>query len=330
MPKYVDLIVGHTCNNRCLHCFMEMTIKRLKENEEPFDKTLSQLKNSIEKHAKDNYETITFTGGEATIRADFLELARYVKTQGMSVSIQSNGRAFADIDFTKKIMKIEPDLSVLIPIHSHNEDIHDKITQVKGSFKQTVSGIKNLVESGCKNINLMTVVYCLNYKDLENIVEFVEKIGCKRINMSAPQMEGNPYIDWKKMAVSHSKIAPYLKNAIGRGIVLGIDVKYDAIPFCFMKGYEKYNSDIEISIIPYIKGDESIREDKKKESVIFDLEIGRHTKPKVCKSCKYYNVCMGVWKRYPVIFGVSEFKALPGDKITNTKEFIENVGAQIN
>lgn len=326
MPEHVDLIVGYTCNNRCIHCFMEQTRISLKEKKHLFDKTTAQLKDSIKRYAEQEYKTITFTGGEPTIRPDFPELAKFVKIQGMSVSVQSNGRTFADKGFAKEIMEIEPDLSVTIPIHSHMEEIHDKITRVSGSFKQTISGIKNLVESGCKNACVKTVVHRLNYREVEDIVVLAKKIGAKQLNIAAPQMSGNPFIDWKKMAVPHTEVTPYIKKAIDNGVDSGVTVKYDAIPFCFMDGYEKYSSDIKTSIIPHINGDISIRESETKESVIFDLEVGRRAKPKICKSCKYFNVCMGVWKEYPEIIGVSEFKPITGRQIVSAKEFVEDIG----
>ncbi len=306
---------------------MEQTRISLKGRKLPFDKTTAQLKDSINRYAKQGYETITFTGGEVTIRPDFLELAEFVKMQGMNVSIQSNGRLFTDRDFARKIIEIDPNLSLTIPIHSHKEEIHDKITRVNGSFRETVSGISNLVRFGCKNVSIKTVVYRINYKDIEDIVHLAKKLGAKQLNISTPQMNGNPYIDWKNMVTRHREIAPYVKKAIDKGLETGLPVKYDAIPFCFMNGYEKYNKDIETSIIPYIDGDNSVRDSEAKERVLFDLEVGRRTKPTVCKTCKYFNVCMGVWKEYPEIVGVFEFKPVAGKQIISAKEFVDDIGA---
>lgn len=304
---------------------MEQTRISLKEKKQSLDKTTTQLKDSINMYAKQGYETITFTGGEPTIRQDFLELAEFVKMQGMNVSIQSNGRLFVDRNFARKIIEIEPNLSLIIPIHSHKEEIHDKITRVKGSFRETSSGITNLVGLGCKNIAVKTVVYKPNYKDLEEITALAKELGAKQLNISTPQMNGNPFIDWGKMAVPNMEIAPYVKNAIDKGLKIRVPVKYDAIPFCFMKGYEKYNKDIETSIIPYIEGDNSIRDSEAKESVLFDLEVGRRTKPSICKTCKYFNVCMGVWKEYPEIIGVSEFKSVEGNRLQAQKNLLKRV-----
>ncbi|MBW6461781.1 MAG: radical SAM protein [DPANN group archaeon] len=327
MPKHVDLIVGHTCNNRCIHCFMENTREGLKTRKLPLDKTFSQLEKAINKYAEDGYKSITFTGGEATIRPDFLELAQCVKKNKMKVSIQSNGRTFADKKFSENIMHIKPDLSVTIPIHSTKEEVHDMITRISGSFRQTITGILNLVDVGCKNINIKTVINKYNYTDVVNIAKLAKDIGAKQYNLSAPQMNGNLLINWKDVAVNHTEIAPHIKKAIDYAVKLGLDIKFGAIPFCFMKGYEKYNYDIQTSIITSIEADKSIRDnDNSKESILFDLEVGRRTKFNVCKQCKYFNVCMGVWKEYPDVFGISEFKPVLGEKITSAKEFVDEIG----
>ncbi len=326
MSERVDLLVGHTCNNRCIHCFMEDTRKELITKKLPLDKTFSQLKRAIKEYSEDGYESITFTGGEATIRPDFLELAQCVKDYKMRVSIQSNGRTFSDKKFTEKIMQIDSDMSVTIPIHSTKEEVHDKITRVNGSFRQTITGIKNLVDAGCKNVNVKTVLNKFNYKDVVNIAKLAKEIGAKQYNISAPQMNGNHLINWKDMVVSHTESVPYIKKAIDYAIEFGLEIKYDAIPFCFMEGHEKYNSDNETSIITSIEGDKSIRETETKESILFDLEVGRRTKVNICKQCKYFNVCMGVWKEYPDIFGISEFKPVTGKQITSAKEFVDKIG----
>ena len=326
MSERVDLLVGHTCNNRCIHCFMDDTRKELNTKRLPLDKTFSQLKKAIKEYGEEGYESITFTGGEATIRPDFLELAQCVKQSKMKVSIQSNGRTFSDKKFTEKIIRIEPDLSVTIPIHSTKEKVHDTITRVNGSFRQTIKGIKNLVDVGCKNVNVKTVLNRYNYKDVSNIAKLAKDIGAKQYNISTPQMNGNHLINWKDMAVNHTECAPQIKKSIDYAVKSGLDIKYDAIPFCFMKGYEKYNSDIDTSIITSIEGDKSIRETETKENILFDLEVGRRTKVNICKQCKYFNVCMGVWKEYPDIFGISEFKPVSGRQITSAKEFVCEIG----
>lgn len=326
MSERVDLLVGHTCNNRCIHCFMEDTRFDLKLKKLPLDKTFSQLKKSIKKYSEKGYKNITFTGGEVTIRSDFFDLARFVKERKMKIAIQSNGRAFADKTFSEKIMDIEPSLSVTIPLHSTEETVHDRITRVDGSFKQTITGIRNIVELECKNITIKTVIHKLNYTDVENIAKFAKELGAIQYTISTPQMNGNHHINWKNMAVDHTKSAHYIKKAIDSSRNTGLKVSYDAIPFCFMEGYEKYNSDIETSIIPNIKGDNNIRESDTKENILYDLEVGRRTKVNICKQCKYFNVCMGVWKEYPKILGVFEFRPVKGKRITSAKEFAEKIG----
>jgi len=78
----------------------------------------------------------------------------------------------------------------------------------------------------------------------------------------------------------------------------------EAVPYCFMEGYEKYISE---QYIPFT----SIIDDKIE---LADYGAYRKTKGKAkgpqCKECKYYKICEGPWREYPEIFGWSEFKPI--------------------
>ena len=58
----------------------------------------------------------------------------------------------------KKFIETVPDNSIVaIPIHGSNAQINDMITQSKGSFAQTVKGIKQLLKANIR-VELRIVV----------------------------------------------------------------------------------------------------------------------------------------------------------------------------
>ena len=59
----------------------------------------------------------------------------------------SNGRVFSNTEFVDKIKENIPlNTRIAIPVYSDSEKIHDEIIRVKGGFKQTIVGIKKLLE----------------------------------------------------------------------------------------------------------------------------------------------------------------------------------------
>jgi radical SAM protein with 4Fe4S-binding SPASM domain len=108
--------------------------------------------------------------------------------------------------------------------------------------------------------------------------------------------------------------APYIKKGLQIGIDAGISVMAEAMPFCIMKGYEKYCSEF------YIPPTE-IR-DVNNVDLDFDKtrkNIGKLKFPQ-CKECRYDYVCEGPWKEYPEKFGHEEFQPVPGKKIKSMDE----------
>ena len=97
---------------------------------------------------------------------------------------------------------------------------------------------------------------------------------------------------------------PYIKKGIDIAVEAGIRVMVEAVPYCFMKGYEKYISEL---YIPF----SSVVDDK---MVLLDYGSYRKNKGKSkglqCRKCIKNKICEGPWREYPEIFGWSEFKPI--------------------
>ena len=134
----VDIKIGFGCNNHCLLC-----VQGDKRNF-CVAKSKKEVEDSLKEAYGKNKTQAIFTGGEPALHPDFLELIRIAKRIGYeSVMIQTNGRMFAYKDFCLKTIKAGADL-FSPAVHGHNAQIHDYLTNAKGSFKQTIEGIKNL------------------------------------------------------------------------------------------------------------------------------------------------------------------------------------------
>ncbi|HME71123.1 MAG TPA: His-Xaa-Ser system radical SAM maturase HxsC, partial [Myxococcota bacterium] len=92
--------------------------------------------------------SIGFTGGEPTLLGDsFLQVLHLAAAYlpHTSVHILSNGRRFADAEFTRRYADIRhADMMVGIPIYSDLSTVHDYVVQADGAFDETIRGILNL------------------------------------------------------------------------------------------------------------------------------------------------------------------------------------------
>jgi MoaA/NifB/PqqE/SkfB family radical SAM enzyme len=303
--KRLDLKVGFTCNNNCLFC-AQAHKKNL------MDRTTEELKIDLLNSLGNNCTEVIFTGGEPTIRKDIFELVSFAKNIGYElIQVQTNGRMLAYEQFLDKLIK--SGVTEFSPaLHGHNSYVHDMQTMSKGSFDQTVKGIKNLKKYD-QYIISNSVVTKFNYKFLPKIVEFLLNLNVDQFQLAFVHPVGNAMKNFDSVVPKKSDVQPFMREALEVAKEHGVKpgkVMVEAFPFCFMNGYDNFCSEL---YIPKAEVRDS-------EAVIEDFEKWRKEEGKCkfeqCKECKFYLVCEGPWKEYSDMFGSEEFKPIIGDKIT--------------
>lgn len=293
--KRLDLKIGFSCNNFCKFCVQGEKRKTIG------DKTLERIKKEMELGAREGYEEIVITGGEPTIRKDIFEIVSFAKKLGFkNIQIQSNGRMFAYFDFCVEIVKAGA-TEFALALHGHNEECHDYLTSSPGSFKQTVNGIINLKKLGQKVI-MNTVITKSNYRHLPEIAKLLIALNVDQFQFAMVHALGRAKENFDSIVPHFTLIEPYVKKALEIGIKAGKKVMTEAIPYCFMLGYEDCVAE---KIIPSTKIYDF-------NFVVEDFTIARKVEGKAkgpqCKKCIFYSECEGPWKEYPERFGWGEFK----------------------
>jgi len=139
-PYLVALQIELTsrCNERCIHCYIPHENKN--EDIEPvlFYNVLEQCKEM-------GVLSLTLSGGEPMMHKNFCEFLHKCKEYDFSVNILSNLTLLNDEIISE--MKENRLSSVQVSLYSMNPDIHDEITQLKGSFYRTKASILKLIEN---------------------------------------------------------------------------------------------------------------------------------------------------------------------------------------
>jgi len=295
--KRIDIKVGFQCNNHCRFC-----VQGNKREIYP-NKTDKEVR-SILKRMKKGYQGVVFTGGEPTIRKELIDWVKYAKELGYKkIQIQTNGRLFYYIDYCEKIVMAGAN-QFSPAVHGSSSKIHDYLTRSPGSFKQTIQGIKNL-KSLNQHILTNTVVTKYNYKDLPNLAKLLAELKVDQIQfafMHINQIISNDSALIEKIVPRYLEVEPFIKKGLDIGIEAGIKVMTEAIPYCFMKGYEKFIAERTIPEATVFDTGHEIKNYSK-----YRKTKGKAKGPR-CSVCKYNKLCEGPWKEYPKIFDWSEFK----------------------
>jgi MoaA/NifB/PqqE/SkfB family radical SAM enzyme len=229
MTQLIDLKVGFTCNNKCVHCVV--SDKKLEKNLS-FDAIRKLIDNYIAKYSQ---ISLTLTGGEITFRKDYDKIMRYVKEKKDEgfitfVDIQTNGRMLSNDKILEETLSVVD--FYLIALHSSNNLIHDCITASPGSFKETTLALSKLVTRvDVNSIAIQTVISKKNYKGLKQIYKFVhDQYGIRECNITFPHSIGVAYNT--EITPTYSEIKDSVNDALKYCLEIGINPYIEALPYC--------------------------------------------------------------------------------------------------
>lgn len=293
--KRIDIKITFSCNNHCDFCAQGDKRSRIKM------KSFEEISEILKLAKSNGIEGVVFTGGEPTLHPDIIKIVRFAKKLGfIDIQIQSNGRSFAYYGFCKELK--DAGVNQMGPsIHGSRSEIHDKLTNSPGSFKEVVQGIIN-----CKRLDMYvltnSVITSINYKDLPELAKLLVYLKVNQYQLAFVHIIGTAWENRNWIVPKKSVIMPYVYKALDIGIKNRVLCYTEAIPYCFMKGYENCVAERIIPEGPVADADifvENYGDYRRNQGKV------KHEK---CKKCYYYKICEGPWREYPEIYGWSEFK----------------------
>ena len=286
--------LDYRCNNRCVFC--SIGDKREFLDFEDYKKVIDIGKN--------HSGVLTLSGGEVTLRCDFIDILKYAKENGYSViNLQTNGRAFKDEEFTKEVASIGID-NYLISFHADTNILFENITKVSESFEETIAGIQMLKKYKQKIIT-NTVISKINYDKLSSIARLLLNLKVDAIKFVFVRAFGRAKENYEQYCPKFNDILPYLKEAVETIIgSKGINVMTEGIPFCLMRNYENVVGEL------YIPNQVIFNDPKYNLDSFSEYETSYHHKETCCTNCNFDNLCMGPWKEYYDLYGFSEFNPI--------------------
>ncbi|MBO5372300.1 MAG: radical SAM protein [Lachnospiraceae bacterium] len=128
--------ITNRCNLRCLHCYNESDVR--------CDKVMSldNYKKVINDLVKMNVKKIQLIGGEPLFEKNLLkDMLAYTVGKFSFIEIFTNGTLFSEDWFD---YLAENDIHIALSVYSYNENEHDKVTKMKGSWIRTNQTIEEL------------------------------------------------------------------------------------------------------------------------------------------------------------------------------------------
>lgn len=222
------------CNSNCIMCPCSEVSRKT-----GFLSSVEYIKELL-RYIPEDTQYLTLTGGEPTLlKEDFFEILEHIKETRKQTHFQllTNGRAFGDYSFTKRFVDCLPEsIEIGVPIYGYNEETHDSITQTKGSFKQTVVGIHNLLHHNI-DVEARIVLTKLNIDYIEKVAAYIIKYlhGVRCVNFMGLELMGNAAKNMNEIWLPYDIMFEKAEKAIRLLINHGIDVKLYNFPLCSVK-----------------------------------------------------------------------------------------------
>lgn len=165
-PLAAMLELSDRCNEVCVHCYQVQGQKG--------ELSTGEWRRILDQLAQAGVLLLTLSGGEVTLRKDFLEILGYARARGFVVRIFTNGltmtRELAASLAAHQVMDVE------ISLYSTRAEVHDFVTGVAGSFDKTVQGIRYLREHEVA-VTIKTVMMSVNQAELPAYPAFAASLG---------------------------------------------------------------------------------------------------------------------------------------------------------
>ena len=225
-PLRLDLALTYRCNNNCVHCYSgTATISR--------ELTTTEWIKVIDRAYALGVPQILFTGGEPTLREDLVDIITHAEAVGLVTGLVTNGRRLKDFNYVQQLVAAGLDYAQ-VTLESHDPKIHDAVTQVQGSWSETVAGIRNLLRTPIytsvnMTLNRQNIAYALE------TVDFFHELGLRRFSCNGLIYAGKGLNVASTFAVEEKELIPTLEQILDRAIEYGMQFTwYTPTHYCVL------------------------------------------------------------------------------------------------
>jgi MoaA/NifB/PqqE/SkfB family radical SAM enzyme len=194
------------CNNQCLFCLD----KDAQNNTViPFAK----IKKELQLGRRNGAVRAVLSGGEPTLHPRLIDIITTAKRSGYShIQIITNGRMFAYKNFLTNCLA--SGLSeVTFSVHGHTEKLHDRLTGVPGSYRQTMQALKYALNEKNLIVSVDIVINGLNVQYVKAIIDHLADIGVREFDLLHVIPFGRAWENRKTIFYDIEKALPRLRDA---------------------------------------------------------------------------------------------------------------------
>jgi len=182
IPLSVQLDLTYRCNERCIHCYLD--------HADHGEMTTAEITDLLDQMADAGVFYLTISGGEILMRRDFFRILEHARARTFCVKLKTNGVLIRKKEANRiHALGVE---SVQISIYSHRHEVHDAVTKMPGSLRQSIEAVRLLRAHGL-HVILANVLMKQNAGDYHGVRALAAELGAKFIidPTITPMMDGD-------------------------------------------------------------------------------------------------------------------------------------------
>jgi len=168
IPLSVQLDLTYRCNERCIHCYLD--------HDDHGEMTTAEIKHLLDQMADAGVFYLTISGGEIMMRRDFFDILEHARARLFCVKLKTNGVLIREKE-ARRLRELGVE-SIQISIYSHRAEVHDAITKLPGSLRQSIEAVRLLRSQGLL-VRLANVLMVQNATDYRGVQALAAELDAK-------------------------------------------------------------------------------------------------------------------------------------------------------
>ncbi len=230
-PVLAEVALTYRCNLTCGFCYAGCGVAGLpegwNENQVMSDDEVCRVLDVIRRDAC--CPSVSFTGGEPTLRPSLPRFVRHAKELGLKVNLISNGQRL-DEDRVRALADAGLD-SAQLSLEGPTAATHDAIVGKPGAYDRLWAGVERLRAHGVR-VHTNTTLSRRNLEVAEGVVELVADRGLERLTMNLVIPCGSAGAA-PDLGLSYRDVGGHVLRLRARAQARGVElVWYSPLPLC--------------------------------------------------------------------------------------------------
>ena len=290
----LDVILGYDCNLACDYCTISSQMR-------PRALRTPDVVRALREGRTLGFDTVSFTGGEPTLRGDLLGLVGAAKQLGFrDIKVQTNGLMLAQAENLDRL--IGAGLTRLhISIHTHEREAYERLVRREGTFALMEQALR-LAVSRPLTFVADVIIKDDTWRRLPAAIAWLADKGVREVHLWYVSLsDGNK--DNVTSLPRMGEVMPTLHQALRLGEARGMTVRSLHVPRCLLGELHPHAWDPGADRVRVVSPDAT-----------FDLKDSRlagQVHVAACEGCSFRAQCPGIRPDYLARFGETEFHPIP-------------------